>query len=79
MTTTVTTTTITTVSLLDLTAIVSLVLVLLLIGTLIAKEIMSSVSDRRAGAVARVLDVAAVPLVLVFGIIIITKLLPSFS
>ena len=79
MSTTVTTTTITTVSMLDLAAIITLVVVLLLIATLITKEIMSSVLDKRAPAVGRLLNVAAVPLVLVFAFIIATKLLPVFG
>ena len=79
MSTTVTTTTITSVTMLDLAAVITLVVVLLLIGTLISKEIMSSVLDKRAPAVSRVLNVAAIPLMLVFGFIIATKLLPVFG
>jgi hypothetical protein len=79
MTTTVTTTTISSVTMLGLGAIIALVVVLLLIGFLISKEIMSSVLDERAPAASRVLNVGAVPLFLVFGVIIATKLLPIFG
>lgn len=79
MVTTVTTTTIASVSILGLGAVIALVVVLLLIGMLIAKEIMSSVLDERAPAVGRVLNVGVVPLFLVFGFIILTKLLPVFG
>jgi hypothetical protein len=79
MTTTVTTTTISSVTILGLGAVIALVVVLLLIGLLISKEIMASVLDERAPAASRVLNVGVVPLILVFGIIIATKLLPIFG
>jgi hypothetical protein len=79
MTTTVTTTTIASDSVVGVGAVIALVVVLLLIGFLISKEIMSSVLDERAPAVGRMLNVGAVPLVLVFGFIIATKLLPVFN
>jgi hypothetical protein len=40
---------------------------------------MSSVLDDRAPAVGRMLNVGAVPLILVFSFIIATKLLPFFG
>lgn len=79
MTTTVTTTTTASVTTLGLGAIVALIVVLLLIGLLISKEIMTSVLDERASGVSRVLNVGVIPLALVFGFIIITKLLPVFG
>jgi len=79
MTTTVTTTTIASESMISVGAVIALVVVLLLIGFLIAKEIMSSVLDDRAPAVGRILNVGAIPLVLVFSFIIVTKLLPIFG
>jgi hypothetical protein len=79
MTTTVTTTTIASESMISVGAVIALVVVLLLIGFLIAKEIMSSVLDDRAPAVGRMLNVGAIPLILVFGFIIMTKLLPIFG
>jgi len=79
MTTTVTTTTIAGETLIGVGAVVALVVVLLLIGFLISKEIMSSVLDERAPAVGRMLNVGAVPLILVFSFIIATKLLPIFG
>jgi hypothetical protein len=79
MTTTVTTTTIAGETLIGVGAVIALVVVLLLIGFLISKEIMSSVLDDRAPAVGRMLNVGAVPLILVFSFIIATKLLPFFG
>jgi hypothetical protein len=79
MTTTVTTTTITSVTMFGLGAIIALVVVLLLIGFLISKEVMSSVLDERAPSVSRVLNVGVIPLIMVFGFIIATKLFPIFS
>jgi hypothetical protein len=79
MTTTVTTTTIATETMISVGAVVALVVVLLLIGFLIGKEIMSSVPDERAATVGRILNVGAIPLILVFGFIIATKLVPIFG
>jgi hypothetical protein len=79
MSTTVTTTTINSASLLNLGAVIALVVVILLIASLITKEIMSSVLDSRALSVNRVLSVAAIPLGLVFASILISKLIPVFG
>ena len=79
MTTTVTTTTIAGETMIGVGAVIALVVVLLLIGFLISKEIMSSVLDDRAPAVGRILNVGAVPLILVFSFIIATKLFPIFG
>ena len=79
MTTTVTTTTIASETMIGIGAVIALVVVLLLIGFLISKEIMSSVLDERAPAVGRMLNVGAVPLILVFSFIIATKLFPIFG
>ena len=79
MTTTVTTTTIASETMIGIGAVIALVVVLLLIGFLISKEIMSSVQDERAPAVGRMLNVGAVPLILVFSFIIATKLFPIFG
>jgi hypothetical protein len=79
MTTTVTTTTITAVANLGVGAAIALVVVLLLIGFLVAKEIMTSVLDDRARAASRALGVGVVPLLIVFAVIVATKLLPFFG
>jgi hypothetical protein len=79
MTTTVTSTTVSSATFLGLGAVIALIVVLLLIGFLISKEIMTSVLDDRAPGVSRVLNVGVIPLGLVFGAIIITKLLPVFG
>ena len=79
MTTTVTTTTIASETMIGIGAVIALVVVLLLIGFLISKESMSSVLDERAPAVGKMLNVGAVPLILVFGFIIATKLFPVFG
>jgi hypothetical protein len=79
MTTTVTTTTIAGSTVLGLGATIALVVVLLLIGFLVAKEIATSVPEASARSVGRVLNVGAVPLLIVFAVIIATKLVPIFS
>jgi hypothetical protein len=79
MTTTVTTTTIASSTVLGLGATIALVVVLLLIGFLVAKEIVTTVSEARARSVGRVLNVGAVPLLIVFAVIIATKLVPIFG
>jgi hypothetical protein len=79
MTTTVTTTTIASSTVLGLGATMALVVVVLLIGFLVAKEIVASVAEAHAHAVGRVLNVGAVPLLIVFAVIIATKLVPVFG
>ena len=79
MTTTVTTTTIASEGVVAIGTVVALVIVLMLIGFLISKEIMSSVLDERAPAVGRLLNVGAIPMILVFAFIIATKLIPVFG
>lgn len=79
MTTTVTTTTIASSTMLGLGATIALVVVLLLIGFLISKEIVTTVFEARSRAVGRILNVGAVPLLIVFAVIIATKLVPIFG
>jgi hypothetical protein len=79
MTTTVTTTTIASSAALGVGAAIALVVVLLLIGFLVAKEIVTSVPEARARSVGRVLNVGAIPLLIVFAVIIATKLVPIFG
>lgn len=70
MVSTVTSTTVTTVTLFGITALLGLAAVLMLIGYLIAREMLSASPNHRLQLVARRLDVAVVPLLLVFGAIV---------
>jgi hypothetical protein len=79
MTTTVTTTTIASSTILGLGAAIALLVVLLLIGFMVAKEIVTSASEARARSVGRVLNVGVAPLLIIFAVIIATKLVPIFS
>jgi hypothetical protein len=79
MTTTVTTATISTVTVLGLGAAIALIVVLLLIGFLVAKEIMTSVPDSHGQSANRVLNAGVIPFLIIFGVIIATKLVPAFG
>lgn len=70
MVSTVTSTTVTTVTLFGITALLGLAAVLMLIGYLMAKEMLSASPNRRLQLVARRLNVAVVPLLLVFAAIV---------
>jgi hypothetical protein len=70
MVSTVTTTTVTTVTLFGITALLGLAAVLLLIGYLTAKELLSASSNVRLQLIARRLNVAIIPLLVVFGAIV---------
>ncbi len=70
MVSTVTTTTVTTVTLFGITALLGLAAVLILIGYLVAKEMLSARSDQRLQFVARRLNVAIVALLVVFASIV---------
>lgn len=70
MVSTVTTTTVTTVTLFGITALLSLAAVLMLIGYLIVKEMLSASANQRLQLIARRLNVAIVPLLLVFATIV---------
>src|SRR5262245_57866810 len=77
MSTTVTTT-ISNVTAMKFGATIALVVIVLVVGFLFAKETMSSVPDSGAGAVGRLLNVGAIPLLIAFLAIILMKLLPMF-
>jgi hypothetical protein len=79
MTTTVTTATISTVTVLGFGATIALFVVLLLIGFLVAKEITTSVPDDRAAAVGRIMNVGAIPLLIAFAVILVTRLAIVFG
>lgn len=70
MVSTVTTTTVTTVTLFGITALLGLAAVLMLISYLAAKEMLSASSNQRLQFVAHRLNVAIVPLLLVFASIV---------
>ncbi len=70
MVSTVTTTTVTTVTLFGITALLSLAAVLMLIGYLVAKEMLSASSNQRLHFIGRRLNVAIIPLLVVFATIV---------
>jgi hypothetical protein len=73
MVSTVTSTTVTTVTLLGLTAVLGLAAVLMLISYLAARELLDASGHRRLRLLARRLNVAVVPLLVVFAVIAATK------
>ncbi len=74
MVSTVTSATVTTVTLFGITALLGLAAVLMLIGYLVAREMLGASSNRRLQLVARRLNIAVVPLVLVFAAIVGTRI-----
>ncbi len=70
----VTTTTVTTVTLFGITALLGLAAVLMLTSYLVAKEMLSASSSQRLQMISRRLNIAIVPLILVFAAIIGDKL-----
>ena len=73
MVSTVTSTTVTTVTLFGITALLGIAAVLMLISYLVVKEMLSASSSRRLQLVSRRLNVAIVPLLIVFGTIVGSK------
>lgn len=70
MVSTVTSTTVTTVTLFGISALLGLAAVLMLIGYLVAREMLSASPNNRLQLVGRRLNVAIVPLLLVFAAIV---------
>lgn len=70
MSSTVTTMTVTTVTTATLIGSLGLMLIVALIALLIKKEVVSSMDNPRVKAVSKVLNVAIVPLLLAFGMIL---------
>ncbi len=70
MVSTVTTTTVTTVTLFGISALLGLAAVLMLISYLVTKEMLSASSNRRLQLIGRRLNIAVVPLLLVFATIV---------
>ncbi len=77
MVSTVTTTTVTTVTLFGITALLGLAAVLMLISYLVAKEMLSASSSQRLKMISRRLNIAIVPLLLVFAAIIGDKIVEA--
>jgi len=73
MVSTVTSTTVTTVTLFGISALLGIAAVLMLISYLVVKEMLSASSSRRLQLVSRRLNVAIVPLLIVFGTIVGSK------
>lgn len=74
MVSTVTTTTVTTVTLFGITALLGLAATLMLISYLVAKETLSASFSPRLQLISRRLNVAIVPLLLVFAAIVGSKI-----
>ncbi len=70
MVSTVTSTTVTTVTLFGISALLGLAAVLMLIGYLVARELLESSPNGRLQLLARRLNVAVVPLLVVFAVIV---------
>jgi len=79
MVSTVTSTTVTTVTLLGASALLAVAAVLMLIGYLIVKEMLSASSSGRLRLVARRLNIAIVPLLLVFAAIAGSRLADALA
>jgi hypothetical protein len=79
MVSTVTSTTVTTVTLLGLTAVLGLAAVLMLTSYLAAREILGASGQRRLRLLSRRLNVAVVPLLVVFMAIVATKVAAVLS
>ena len=79
MVSTVTSTTVTTVTLFGITALLGLAAALMLISYLVAKELLSASSNRWLQLVGRRLNVAIVPLLLVFAAIVATRIADALA
>lgn len=79
MVSTVTSTTVTTVTLLGASALLAVAAVLMLIGYLIVKEMLNASSSERLRLLGRRMNVAIVPLLLVFGTIVGTSVVDALA
>ena len=79
MVSTVTSTTVTTVTLFGITALLGLAGVLMLISYLVAKEVLSASPYQRLRLISRRLDVAVVPLLLVFAAIVGSRVVEALT
>ncbi len=79
MVSTVTSTTVTTVTLFGISALLGLAAVLMLITYLMAREFLEASSSRRLRLISRRLNVAVLPLLLVFVTIVGTRVAEALS
>ncbi len=79
MVSTVTSTTVTTVTLFGISALLGLAAVLMLIGYLVAKELLDSSPNQRLRLIGRRLSVAVVPLILVFAVIVGSRIADALA
>ena len=79
MVSTVTSTTVTTVTLLGISALLGLAAVLMLVTYLVAKELLDASTHQRLRAISRRLNVAVLPLLLVFATIVGTRVADALS
>lgn len=79
MVSTVTSTTVTTVTLFGISALLGLAAVLMLVSYLVAREMLTSSTSHRLQAVSRRLNVAIVPLVLVFATLVGARIVDALA
>jgi hypothetical protein len=75
MVSTVTVTTVTTIAAVSFIATLSIMGVILLIGLLVSKELLSASDGSRSKFVGRVLNIGIIPLVLSFSVIVVLKII----
>ena len=79
MVSTVTSTTVTTVTLFGISALLGLAAVLMLVTYLVAKELLDASTHQRLRTISRRLNVAVLPLLLVFATIVGTRVSDALS
>lgn len=79
MVSTVTSTTVTTVTLFGISALLGLAAVLMLVTYLVAKEMLDASTHQRLRTISRRLNVAVLPLLLVFATIVGTRVADALS
>jgi len=79
MVSTVTSTTVTTVTLFGISALLGLAAVLMLVTYLVAKELLDASTHQRLRTISRRLNVAVLPLLLVFATIVGTRVADALS
>ncbi len=79
MVSTVTSTTVTTVTMLGLTGLLGLAALLMLVGYLVARELLESAGSHRLRSLAQRLNVAVVPLLVVFAALVAARVADALS
>jgi hypothetical protein len=79
MVSTVTSTTVTTVTLFGISALLGLAAVMMLIGYLVAREMLNASESARLRTLGRRLNIAIVPLLLVFGTIVASRVADALA